>query len=339
MAIDHSMTAFVALPARTKARRPRMIKVPKIQTRRAASRRMKVRTRPQVKALRMKDQTKCDICLGVIKKELPSVLCGCGKQFHNSCAMRIGRCPICGRELGYTPQKPHVIYSEMPLVRSVPLSKDDKLLLLEERFLLGEITEKVYLTMKGDVQSAPDAATFCSICGRRLLDGESCDCTLYRSSLQCPECAATLGEEDMFCSRCGVVFSTDFSEDLFQCPECGRIVSGDEKSCACGVLLVGEGNMLCPHCGRETPETSTACENCGMSLIELISECPACGRRVERDAYDCQCGVVFSDRVTGAECSDCGGAVDIDDVFCPVCGARFADSPRLEEKLERKLRK
>lgn len=339
MALGPSLTAFVALSARTRANKPRMIKVPKGQIRRAAARRMKVRTRPQVKALRMKDRTKCDICLGVIKKELPSVLCGCGKQFHNSCAMRVEICPICGRELGYTAQKPHVTYSEMPLVRSVPLSKDDKLLLLEERFLLGEITEKVYLIMKEEVRSAPDAATFCSICGRRLLDGESCDCTFYKSSLQCPECAATLGEEDMFCSRCGVVFSTDFSEDLFQCPECGRIVAGDEKSCACGVLLVGEGNMLCPHCGKETPETSTACENCGASLIELISECPACGRRVDRDAFDCQCGVVFSDRVTGAECSDCGGIVNIDDVFCPVCGARFADSPRLEEKLERKVRK
>jgi predicted amidophosphoribosyltransferase len=331
--------SVVMLSARTRAKGPRMIKVPKGQIRRAAARRMKVRTRPQVKAVRVKDQTKCDICLGVIKKDLPSVLCGCGKQFHNSCAMRVERCPICGRELGYTAQKPHVTYSEAPFIRSVPLSKDDKLLLLEERFLLGEMTEKVYLSMKEQVQKAPDAATFCSVCGRRLLDGQTCDCTFYKSSLQCPECGATLSEEDEFCSRCGVVFSTDFSKDLFQCPECGRIVAGDEKSCDCGVLLVGEGNMLCPRCGREIPETSTACEHCGASLIELISECPACGRRVDREAFECQCGVVFSDRVTGAECSECGGSVGIADVFCPVCGARFADSPRLEKKLERKVRK
>lgn len=339
MAIDLFPVAFAILSARTRADRPRMIKVPKGQIRRAAARRMKVRTRPQVKALRMKDQTKCDICLGVIKKDLPSVLCGCGKQFHNSCAMRVEKCPICGRELGYTVQRPHVVHSEEPLVRSVPLSKDDKLLLLEERFLLGEMTEKAYLSMKQDIQRAPDSAVFCSICGRRLLDGESCDCTFFRSSLQCPECSATISEEDMFCSRCGVVFSTDFSKDLFQCPECGRVVASDEKSCACGVLLVGEGNMLCPRCGREIPETSTACEHCGAPLIELISECPACGRRVDGNAFECQCGVVFSDRVTGAECSECGGVVGVDDVFCPVCGAKFADSPRLEKKLERKVRK
>ncbi len=330
---------LMAASARSRSRGPRMIKVPKGQIRRAASRRMRVRTRPQVKAVRVKDQTKCDICLGVIKRDLPSVLCGCGKQFHNSCAMRAGRCPICARELGYTAQRPHVVFSEMPALRSVPLSKDDKLLLLEERFLLGELTERTYLAMKEQVQRAPDAATFCSICGRRLLDGEGCDCTFYKSSLQCPECGVTLSDEDMFCSRCGVVFSTDFSKDLFQCPECGRVVAGDEKTCACGALLVGEGNMICPRCGKEIPETSTACGLCGMPLIELISECPACGRRVERDAFDCLCGVVFSDRVTGAECSECGGSVAVSDVFCPICGARFGDSPRLEKKLERKVRK
>jgi hypothetical protein len=317
---------------------PRLIKVAKGQIRRAASRRMRVHTHPQVKAVRIKGQTKCDVCLGVIKKDLPSVLCGCGKQYHNSCAVRVVNCPVCGRELGFSKQKPHVVDSDMPMVKPMPLSRDDKLLLLEERFLLGEITERTYLSIKEQVSSAPDEATFCSVCGRRLIDGETCDCTMYDRRLQCPECGNILGEEDQFCNRCGVVFSTDFRLDLYQCPECGRVVSEGQNSCACGVLLVGEGNMICPGCRKEIPESSSTCPLCGKSLVENITECPACGRRIDKDAFACLCGVVFSDRVSGAECSLCGSGVDLHDRFCPKCGARFADEPRLEGKLERKIK-
>ncbi|MEM3049719.1 MAG: zinc-ribbon domain-containing protein [Thermoplasmata archaeon] len=318
---------------------PRKIKVPKGRLRRAAARRVKVRTRPQVKAVVIKGQVKCDICLGVIKNDLPSVLCGCGKQFHNSCAMRTGTCPICGKELGYSLQKPHVVESAVPVIRTTPLSKDDKLLLLEERFLLGEITEKTYIAMKEDVRRAPDAAVFCSVCGRRLLEGELCDCTAPKRALQCPECGERLSEDDKFCRRCGVVFSTEFAKDLFQCPECGRVVAEDEKRCACGVLLVGEGNMICPECGAEVPLSSDVCPQCGNTFVEYISECPACGRQVSKDAVECECGVVFSDMVGGAECSVCGEQVDFADRFCPKCGARFADEPRLRGKIEREVRK
>jgi predicted amidophosphoribosyltransferase len=300
---------------------------------------MKMRTRPQVKAVRVKGQLKCDICLGLIKPDLPSVLCGCGKQFHNSCAMRVEKCPICGRELGYSSQRPHVVASEMPVIKSVHLSRDDKLLLLEERFLLGEITEGTYLSLKEQIGTAPETATFCSICGRRLLDGEGCDCTVFKRTLQCPECGSNLSEEDQFCRRCGVVFSTDFSAALFQCSSCGRIVTEDERTCACGVRLVGEGNMICTKCSKEIPETSMTCPNCSESFVELVSECPACGRRVDRDAFACLCGVIFSDRVGGAECSICGGQVELADRFCGKCGARFGDEPRLEGKVERKVRK
>jgi predicted amidophosphoribosyltransferase len=318
---------------------PRMVKIPKVRMRRAGSRMMKMRTRPQVKAVRVRGQIKCDICLGMIKPDLPSVLCGCGKQFHNSCAMRVEKCPICGKELGYSSQRPHVVDSDIPVIKSVPLSKDDKLLLLEERFLLGEITERTYLEMKDKISKAPETATFCSICGRRLLDGETCDCTVFKRSLQCPECGSNLDEEDQFCRRCGVVFSTDFSKGLFQCSACGRIVSEDEKSCICGVRLVEEGNMVCPRCSKEVSQASMNCPHCGESFVELVSECPACGRRVDRDAFACLCGVIFSDRVGGAECSICGEQVELTDKFCGKCGARFADEPRLEGKIERKVRK
>jgi len=220
----------------------------------------------------------------------------------------------------------------------VPLSREDKLILLEERFLLGEITEHTYMSMRDRIGRAPDASRFCSMCGLRLMNGEDCSCTSQEHTIQCPECGDIISEEDEFCGRCGVVFSPEFSKDLYQCPECGRVVSDGESTCPCGVMLVGEGNMICPVCGSEVPECSSACPFCSRSFIEYVTECPACGRVVDRDAFACLCGVIFSDRVGGAECSLCNSAVDVADQFCPKCGARFADEPRLEGKRERKIR-
>lgn len=339
MSCDLVGLILIVTSARSKATKPRLIKIPKGQIRRPAARKVKMRTRPQVKAVRVKGQVKCDICLGVIKRDLPSVLCGCGKQFHNSCAMRVGKCPVCDKELGYSRQKPHVIDSDMPVIKPMPLSKDDKLLLLEERFLLGEITERTYLSIKDQVQKAPDSAIFCNICGRRLLEGETCDCTLYHRTLQCPECGATISDDDQFCSKCGVVFSTDFSKDLYQCPECGRVLAEDERTCKCGALLVSEGHIICPGCGKEVPATADECSFCRKSFVEDITECPACGRRVEKNAVSCECGVLFSDMVGGIQCSECGQTVELDDKFCPRCGGRFGDEPKLEGKVQRKIKK
>jgi hypothetical protein len=318
--------------------KPRLVRIAKRALRRAASRKVKMQTRPQVKAIRVRAEAKCGICLGMIKRDLPSVICACGDRFHNTCAIRTGTCPNCGKQLWYSRQKPHVVDSEASSVKPMRLSKEDKLFLLEERFLLGELTARTYLEMRDEVRGAPETAHFCEACGRRLADGEDCDCTAGQRESQCPECGSRLSDEDMFCRVCGVVFVDDFSEDLFQCPECERIVSEKESTCECGALLVGEGNMICPGCGAEIPENSSECPICGHAFVEEISECPACGRRVDRDAFLCECGVVFSDRVAGAECSECGTVVGLEDVFCPQCGARFADSPSLEGKLEREIR-
>ena len=299
---------------------------------------MRVRTRPQVKSIRTKGQAKCGVCLGLIKEGLPSVSCTCENRYHNSCATRTRDCPACGKRLRFTKQKPRVVDSEEPRVSPGQLSKKDKLFLLEERFILGEITERTYLSLRDEVSKAAETAMFCNVCGRRLIDGETCDCMVPDREFQCPECGSTISDEDAFCRRCGVVFSTDLPVDLFQCTECGRIVTGEETACECGALLVGEDNVICPGCGAEAPESALACPVCGRPFVEEISECPACGRRVDRDALHCMCGVVFSDMVGGVECSECGEEVDFWDRFCPECGARFADEPALEGRLERRVR-
>ena len=50
----------------------------------------------------------CSICYGVIKSGLPLVTCSCNKRYHESCAGRVGTCPVCKASLGefYTGDAP-----------------------------------------------------------------------------------------------------------------------------------------------------------------------------------------------------------------------------------------
>src|SRR3989440_455863 len=43
--------------------------------------------------------TRCPICKGLIKKGFKVTRCGCGRDFHELCASRVGRCPVCFRGL------------------------------------------------------------------------------------------------------------------------------------------------------------------------------------------------------------------------------------------------
>jgi len=44
-------------------------------------------------------ETRCPICKGLIKKGFKVTRCGCGRDFHELCATRVGRCPVCFRGL------------------------------------------------------------------------------------------------------------------------------------------------------------------------------------------------------------------------------------------------
>jgi hypothetical protein len=44
-------------------------------------------------------ETRCPICKGLIKKGWKVTRCGCGRDFHELCATRVGRCPACFRTL------------------------------------------------------------------------------------------------------------------------------------------------------------------------------------------------------------------------------------------------
>jgi hypothetical protein len=44
-------------------------------------------------------QSKCNICLGLIKPNLPIIVCRCGNTYHESCAERVEVCPQCGEKI------------------------------------------------------------------------------------------------------------------------------------------------------------------------------------------------------------------------------------------------
>jgi hypothetical protein len=48
---------------------------------------------------RSETKMSCNVCLGSIKKDLPTVKCSCGKTYHRSCANRTVKCPDCGTKL------------------------------------------------------------------------------------------------------------------------------------------------------------------------------------------------------------------------------------------------
>jgi hypothetical protein len=281
----------------------------------------RVRQRPISIVSRIEGSKKCSICLGVIKRELTSIGCSCGSSFHNSCALRVGICPICRSEIVGQIQTSKDEPAMEP-IKSMPLSRDDRLFLLEDRLLSGEIDQGAYQKLKQEISSTMPEPVYCANCGGKLYPGEKCDC-VDRTPQRCPECGREIAEGDEFCRSCGVVFSDDFKQELFQCAACGRIVSASERICSCGAALLDPGDSVCPDCGHPVPAFSNTCPNCGcIRVIELL-ECPSCGREVSPNDFECECGAIFEDRIERIECPECSAEVGRDDRFCRSCGVQF----------------
>src|SRR5438046_2639584 len=50
-------------------------------------------------------ETRCPICKGLIKKGFKVTRCRCGRDFHELCASRVGRCPVCFRSIQRAPER------------------------------------------------------------------------------------------------------------------------------------------------------------------------------------------------------------------------------------------
>ncbi|TLZ84809.1 MAG: hypothetical protein E6K03_01100 [Methanobacteriota archaeon] len=57
------------------------------------------RVQEKAKRLTADLESRCPICKGLIKTGFKVTRCGCGRDFHELCASRVGRCPVCFRSL------------------------------------------------------------------------------------------------------------------------------------------------------------------------------------------------------------------------------------------------
>lgn len=275
---------------------------------------------------------KCSICMGLIKQELPGIDCACYSKFHRSCAIRIGYCPICEREIQIPPYAVQRTEPVRSAVRSMPLSADDRLFLLEDQFLMKDIDYETYEKLKKEISVDPSGPGRCGSCGVRLYPGEECGCENAKP-IQCSECGNEVEKGGQFCRSCGIILREDFSEELFQCSSCDRIVLSSERLCTCGALLLDPGDSVCGECGHPIPPGALACPGCGLTLFIELLECPECGEQVGAFDFECPCGAIFEDRIERAECPECSQEIAYDDRYCRSCGVQFNTEPELKYNL------
>lgn len=282
----------------------------------------RVHPRPISIVSRIEGAKKCSICLGIIKRDLSNIDCTCGSSFHNSCALRVGVCPICNAAIEI-PESAIPTHDEplMEPVRPMPLSREDRLFLLEDRLLSSEINHEEYARLKQEILTNMPEPSFCANCGGKMYPGERCQC--ISEAPLCPECGHVISAGEKFCRSCGIVLSDDFKEELFQCSECGRIVSASERICTCGAALFDPGDSACPECGHPVPPKSESCPNCGRIRVIDLLECPSCGQEVGPNDFECSCGAIFQDRIERVECPECSAEIGLEDKFCKSCGVQF----------------
>ncbi|MFQ6107343.1 MAG: zinc ribbon domain-containing protein [Thermoplasmata archaeon] len=269
--------------------------------------------RPLVLGTEAEEILICTICLGRIKQGLAFTECDCGKVFHVSCAIRLDSCPSCGARIEDRMRVPGVRSTEEPKIdmENIPIPKlrltsEEKLELLEERLLLGEISEETFRDLRKKLEADLEVARFqCPCCGRFVAEeDETCKCGVIFSddemgnALVCPECSSIIPRDAVFCESCGVRFSDD---GIFVCPVCRRELDLDSRSCECGARFSDEVilGFYCPQCGEFQRQENDSCSSCGVGFVEeneVLYQCAGCGETFRENVSVCpSCGAEFSE--------------------------------------------
>ena len=126
------------------------------------------------------------------------------------------------------------------------------------------------------------------------------------------------------------------------CPDCGKEVK-EAKFCSnCGALLpeieeVDEAEVVEEPAG-EVVDVSAEEETVEEEKFEVVKKskfCTNCGTEVDLDTVFCpQCGFKFAqeEKPQTKFCQSCGKKINFNAEICPHCGVRVANVTRYEEK-------
>jgi len=182
----------------------------------------------------------------------------------------------------------------------------------------------------------------CQICLGRVKEGleyARCSCgkefhpTCLMRTSSCPYCGAsysegTLSEERIVRPRTperqkaasAAISMIWESKEGRSCPLCGAELLQGTNECACGAIIVDEGEDFdCPSCGTRVPADRIECPICRERFdVQSSGSCPVCGKPVVPGSATCECGALL-----GETCPECGTSLGREDSFCGRCGASF----------------
>ena len=83
----------------------------------------------------------------------------------------------------------------------------------------------------------------------------------------------------------------------------------------------GNGKIKCAKCGAELPENAKFCLSCGEKVVSIKEGqviCPACGKATPEGKFCMECGASLVNK-----CPNCGKEVPLNGKFCLECGTKL----------------
>ena len=126
----------------------------------------------------------------------------------------------------------------------------------------------------------PPHSTFCSSCGKQVLNLDV---------VVCEACGASIDKKAKFCNRCGAANNAakSVNSDMISCAGCGAMVKSTLKFCTkCGYSLKAENvqsDNTTPDVQNDSASSSRVCKSCGSTVNAGQRFCTVCGDDLDRE--------------------------------------------------------